>query len=43
MELAPWAPYGTNTISTFVDSEIDLDKVIFNPTFGHDLASFQLK
>jgi peptide/nickel transport system substrate-binding protein len=43
MELAPWAPYGTNTVSTFVDSEIDLDKVIFNPTFGHDLASFQFK
>lgn len=43
MELAPWAPYGTFTVSTFVDSEIDLDSVIFNPTFGHDLASFQPK
>jgi len=43
MELAPWAPYGTNTVSTFVDSEIDLDKVIFNPIFGQDLTSFQLK
>jgi len=43
MEEAVWAPYGTNTTSTFVDSEIDLDKVIFNPTFGHSLASFQLK
>jgi peptide/nickel transport system substrate-binding protein len=43
MEQAPWVPYGTNTVSTFVDSEIDLDKVIFNPTFGHDLTSFQLK
>ncbi len=43
MELAPWVPYGTNTVSTFVDSEIDLGKVIFNPTFGHDLTSFQLK
>ncbi len=43
MELAPWAPYGTNTVSTFVDDSIDLDKVIFNPTFGHDLASFELK
>jgi len=43
MEEAAWAPYGTNTTSTFVDSEIDLDKVIFNPTFGHSLASFQLK
>ncbi len=43
MEEAVWAPYGTNTTSTFVDSEIDLDKVIFNPTFGHSLTSFELK
>ncbi len=43
MELAPWVPYGTNTTSTFVDSEIDLEKVIFNPTFGHPLTSFELK
>lgn len=43
MEQAPWAPYGTNTISTFVSSDIDLDEVIFNPTFGQDLTSFQLK
>jgi peptide/nickel transport system substrate-binding protein len=43
MEQAPWAPYGANTVSTFVSSEIDLDKVIFNPTFGQDLTSFQFK
>lgn len=43
MEQAPWVPYGTNTLSTFVDDEIDLDKVIFNPTFGHDLSSFEFK
>jgi len=43
MELAPWAPYGTNTVTTFVDDEINLDSVIFNPTFGHDLTSFELK
>jgi peptide/nickel transport system substrate-binding protein len=43
MEQAPWAPYGTLTSSTFVSSAIDLDKVIFNPTFGQDLTSFQLK
>jgi len=43
MEQAPWVPYGTNTVSTFVSSEIDLSKVIFNPTFGQDLTSFQLK
>ena len=43
MEQAPWAPYGTLTSSTFVSSAIDLDKVIFNPTFGQDLTSFQFK
>jgi peptide/nickel transport system substrate-binding protein len=43
MEQAPWAPYGSITTSTFVDSEVDLDKVVFNPTFGQDLTSFQFK
>jgi hypothetical protein len=43
MKLAPWVPYGSITTSTFVNSEIDLDKVIYNPTFGHSLTSFQLK
>lgn len=43
MEEAPWVPYGNNTLSTFVSSEIDLDEVIFNPTFGQDLTSFQFK
>jgi peptide/nickel transport system substrate-binding protein len=42
MEQAPWAPFGTLTLSTFVSSEIDLDKVIFSPIFGQDLTSFQL-
>jgi peptide/nickel transport system substrate-binding protein len=40
---APWAPYGNLSVATFVSSEIDLDKVIFNPTFGQDLTSFQFK
>ncbi|HXS46802.1 MAG TPA: ABC transporter substrate-binding protein [Solirubrobacterales bacterium] len=43
MEQAPWTPYGTNTVSTFVSSDINLDEVIFNPTFGQDLTSFQFK
>jgi peptide/nickel transport system substrate-binding protein len=43
MEQAPIVPYGTNTVSTFVDDEIELDNVIFNPTFGHDLTSFEFK
>jgi peptide/nickel transport system substrate-binding protein len=43
MEQAPWAPYGNSTLPTFVSSEVDLDKVIFNPTFAQDLTSFQFK
>lgn len=43
MELAPWAPYGNLAVSTFVSSAINLDDVIFNPTFGQALTSFQFK
>ncbi len=43
MEQAPWAPYGNRAVSTFVSSAVDLDKVIFNLTFGQDLTSFQFK
>jgi peptide/nickel transport system substrate-binding protein len=43
MEEAPWAPYGNLAVSTFVSSAIDLDSVIFNPTYGQDLTSFQFK
>jgi peptide/nickel transport system substrate-binding protein len=43
MEEAPWAPYGTRTLSTFVADSIDLESVIFNPTFGHYLSSFEFK
>lgn len=43
MELAPWAPFGNRTVSTFVSDEINLDSVIFNPTFGHYLSSFEFK
>lgn len=43
MEQAPLAPYGNRTFPTFVSGEVDLDKVIVNPTFGPDLTSFQFK
>jgi peptide/nickel transport system substrate-binding protein len=43
MERAPWAPYGTRTLSTFVSDAINLDSVIFNPTFGQYLTSFEFK
>ena len=43
MELAPWAPYGARNATTFVSSEIDLDKVVYNLTLGQDLTTFQRK
>ena len=43
MQQAPWAPYGSILTSTFVDDEIELEKVIYNPTMGQDLTSFQFK
>lgn len=43
MEAAPIAPYGSIDVSTFVSEEIDLDKVIFNPTLGQFLTSFEYK
>lgn len=41
MEEAAAAPYGSLDISTFVSEEIDLDEVIFNPTLGQFLTSFE--
>jgi peptide/nickel transport system substrate-binding protein len=43
MEQAPMAPYGSSTSSTFVSSAINLENVIYNPTFGQDLTSFEFK
>jgi hypothetical protein len=43
MKLAPWVPYGIRILSTFVSKRVDLDKVVWNPTFGADLTSFQFK
>jgi peptide/nickel transport system substrate-binding protein len=41
MEEAPWAPYGTRTLSTFVASDINLEGIIYNPTFFEYLTSFE--
>jgi peptide/nickel transport system substrate-binding protein len=41
MEQAPWAPYGTRTLSTFVASNVNLESIIYNPTFGEYLTSFE--
>ncbi|HEY2480544.1 MAG TPA: ABC transporter substrate-binding protein [Solirubrobacterales bacterium] len=43
MEQAPLAPYGTSTASTFVSGAINLENVVFTPSFGQDLASFEFK
>jgi peptide/nickel transport system substrate-binding protein len=40
MEQAPWAPFGTTEMTTFVSSGIDLDKLVVSPVYGQDLASF---
>lgn len=41
MELAPWAPYGTRTLTTFVSDAINLDSIIYNSTFFEYLTSFE--
>ncbi len=43
MEQAPWAPFGTLTLGTFVSDRVDLDKLIVSPIYGQDLTSFELK
>ncbi|MBS1845786.1 MAG: ABC transporter substrate-binding protein [Actinobacteria bacterium] len=43
MEEAPLAPYGTSTAATFVSKDINLENVVFSPSFGQDLASFEFK
>jgi peptide/nickel transport system substrate-binding protein len=43
MEQAPWAPFGTLSLGTFVSDHIDVEKVIVSPIFGQDLTSFELK
>ncbi len=43
MEEAAAAPFGSLSISTFVSEEINLEKVIFNPTLGQLLTSFEYK
>jgi peptide/nickel transport system substrate-binding protein len=43
MRKAPWAPFGTLTLGTFVSDKIDLDELIVSPIYGQDLTSFQFK
>jgi peptide/nickel transport system substrate-binding protein len=43
MKQAPWAPYGTRTLDTFVADNIELDSIIYSPTFFEYLTSFEFK
>lgn len=43
MRQAPWAPFGSVTMTTFISSQIDPSKVVVSPVFGQDLASFAPK
>jgi peptide/nickel transport system substrate-binding protein len=43
MEAAPLIPYGNATAPTFVSSAINLEAVVFSPTFSQDLTSFEFK
>jgi peptide/nickel transport system substrate-binding protein len=40
MRQAPWAPFGSLALTTFVSDQIDLKKVVVSPVYGQDLASF---
>jgi peptide/nickel transport system substrate-binding protein len=43
MKQAPWAPFGTLALDTFVSDHVDLENVIVSPIYGQDLTSFELK
>ncbi len=43
MKQAPWAPFGTFVLSTFVADTIDLDQLVVSPIFGQDLTSFEFE
>jgi peptide/nickel transport system substrate-binding protein len=43
MAQAPWAPFGTAEMISFVASGIDLEKLVVSPVYGQDLATFQPK
>jgi hypothetical protein len=40
MRQAPWAPFGSVTMTTFVSPSIDLSKVVVSPVYGQDIATF---
>jgi peptide/nickel transport system substrate-binding protein len=42
MEDAPWAPFGTRTLSTFTSDRVLFDQTIWSPVFQDDYSSYQL-
>jgi peptide/nickel transport system substrate-binding protein len=42
-KLAPWVSYGNLSLATIVSKAIDLDGVVWNPTFGAALTSFRFR
>jgi peptide/nickel transport system substrate-binding protein len=40
MARAPWAPFGSVTMTTFVAPHIDLSKLVVSPVYGQDIATF---
>jgi peptide/nickel transport system substrate-binding protein len=43
MEEAPWAPFGTLTLGTFVADSVNLDELVVSPIYAQDLTSFELE
>jgi peptide/nickel transport system substrate-binding protein len=43
MKQAPWAPFGTLTLGTFVADSVNLDDLVVSPIYGQDLTSFELE
>jgi peptide/nickel transport system substrate-binding protein len=43
MKEAAWAPYGTETETLFVSEDINLENIIWNPTFETELSSIEFK
>jgi peptide/nickel transport system substrate-binding protein len=42
MQDAPWAPFGTRSLSTFTSDKVNFDNLIWSPVFQDDYSSFQL-
>jgi peptide/nickel transport system substrate-binding protein len=40
MKQAPWAPFGTTEMITFISKDIDPEKLVVSPVYGQDLATF---